>query len=347
VEGDEVFQLRLLNGTAPVGGGSATIFDNEPRPRAAAHDIVVAEGDAGTTNAVFTVTLSAPSTAPVMLNYATSNSSAVAGSDYTAVSGTLTFAPGVTTQTVSVPILGDTIVENSEELFSLNLSSPINVILSDSGAVASIIDNDAAAMLAASVSQDEEQAAGVTQHQLDELMDAAVMLWTDGLGANDPRLALLADTRVGTVNLPANEIGHAEGNVILLDADAAGHGWFIDVSPMQSSEFSVRLDRNVFGAARSSEAFGRMDLLTVLLHEIGHVLGFGHDDAARYAVMHEELEAGARYALAESKPGPKAGVAGARISWDARVDWDADYAHWQVPGKRGPVPNFAGFRVRF
>src|SRR5262249_4464561 len=71
-------------------------------------DVTVAEGNAGTTNAVFTVTLSAPSTVPVTVSYATADGTAKASdSDYVATSGTLTFAPGETCKTITVQVKGD------------------------------------------------------------------------------------------------------------------------------------------------------------------------------------------------------------------------------------------------
>ena len=57
------------------------------------------------------------------MNYATANGTATAGSDYTATSGTLTFNPGVTSQTISVPIINDTAVEGNET-FTVTLSDP-------------------------------------------------------------------------------------------------------------------------------------------------------------------------------------------------------------------------------
>lgn len=71
--------------------------------------------------AVFTVTRSGATTGTNAVNFATANGSAAAGSDYTAVSGVLSFAPGETAKTVSVPTLADAIVE-SDETFTLNLS---------------------------------------------------------------------------------------------------------------------------------------------------------------------------------------------------------------------------------
>ncbi|HEX4793056.1 MAG TPA: S8 family serine peptidase [Humisphaera sp.] len=72
--------------------------------------------------AIFTVSLDAPLTSSVTVDYATADDTAVAGTDYTATSGTLTFAPGVTTQTVTVPVLVDS-AKQGNQLFSFTLSN--------------------------------------------------------------------------------------------------------------------------------------------------------------------------------------------------------------------------------
>ncbi|WP_448192535.1 cellulase family glycosylhydrolase [Azospirillum sp. sgz301742] len=76
----------------------------------------------GSTDALFTVKLSAASTTAVSVNYATVDGTAKAGSDYTATNGTLTFNPGETTKTVAVKVLGDSVAEGTET-FSLKLSA--------------------------------------------------------------------------------------------------------------------------------------------------------------------------------------------------------------------------------
>ncbi|MBP0003767.1 MAG: hypothetical protein J7642_08605, partial [Cyanobacteria bacterium SBC] len=76
-------------------------------PTLSIEDVEVLEGDAGTTPAVFTVTLSQASTETVTVDYATADDTALAGEDYTAQSGTLTFAPGELTQSISIDVLGD------------------------------------------------------------------------------------------------------------------------------------------------------------------------------------------------------------------------------------------------
>ncbi|MFM9962802.1 MAG: beta strand repeat-containing protein [Planctomycetaceae bacterium] len=91
--------------------------------------------------AVFTLTLSAPSSVPVTVNFATADSFALAGRDYQPIAGTVTFAPGVTTATIRVSIEGDSIPEGTEN-FLVNLTSPTNAVLVDAQAQGLILDND-------------------------------------------------------------------------------------------------------------------------------------------------------------------------------------------------------------
>jgi hypothetical protein len=87
----------------------------------------------------FTVTLSAPSSQQVVVNYVTANGTALGnGVDYQSVSGTLVFAPGTTTKVVTVPIVKDTHPDGSET-FSLDLSAPVNAILGRAQATGTIV----------------------------------------------------------------------------------------------------------------------------------------------------------------------------------------------------------------
>jgi hypothetical protein len=137
----------------------------------------------------------------------------------------------------------------------------------------------------------------LTQSELDAIADVAISLWTDALGDANPLLAGLADVRFDIADLTGAQLGSTEGNTVVIDADAAGYGWFVDGSPTDSKEFALRMDRNVLAAALGTAAYGRMDLLTVVTHEIGHLLGFGHEDEAAARVMDDDLEAGVRYLL--------------------------------------------------
>jgi hypothetical protein len=111
-------------------------------PSLAIQDVSVTEGNTGTVNANFVVSLSAASSQPVTVRYATADGTAVAGSDYQAASGTLTFAPGVTSRTVTVLVNGDRLSDNSSEFFFVHLSDPTNAFVSDGTGAGTIIDDE-------------------------------------------------------------------------------------------------------------------------------------------------------------------------------------------------------------
>jgi len=101
----------------------------------------VREGNSGSTNAVFVVQLSDPSSEVVTVDFFTSDGTAMAGSDYAATNGTLMFPPGVTNASVTVTIYGDTHVEPNETFF-LNLSRPTNAALAASQVKGTIVNDD-------------------------------------------------------------------------------------------------------------------------------------------------------------------------------------------------------------
>lgn len=113
----------------------------EARNQLAVSDASVSEGDAGTGSAVFTVTLAPTSTQTVMVNYATGDGTAMAGDDYEAVSDTLAFSPGQTTQLVTVTVNGDG-DDEPDETFYLDLSDAGNADIIDGRGMATIVDDD-------------------------------------------------------------------------------------------------------------------------------------------------------------------------------------------------------------
>jgi hypothetical protein len=110
-------------------------------PSLAVSDALVTEGDSGTKNALFTVSLSAASAGPVTVDYATADGSAKAPGDYTATTGTLTFAAGELSKQVAVVVVGDTLDE-LHETYSLDLSNPVGATLGDARGAGTILDND-------------------------------------------------------------------------------------------------------------------------------------------------------------------------------------------------------------
>ena len=99
------------------------------------------EGNAGRTDALFALQLSAPSAQVVTVNFATANGSALAGADYVATNGTAQFTPGQTNQTLRVGVLGDTLIE-SNEAFTVTLSNPANATLARATATGTILDDE-------------------------------------------------------------------------------------------------------------------------------------------------------------------------------------------------------------
>jgi subtilisin-like proprotein convertase family protein len=143
--------------TAPAGGAgwTASVLNGEDAtdlnfgvhsaaPVLSINDVRVTEGDAGTVAASFTVSLSAAATAPVTVNWSTADGRATAGDgDYQPASGILTFAPGATSQTVTVVVNGDTQLEPNET-FLVNLSDAAGAAAARGVGFGTIVNDDAA-----------------------------------------------------------------------------------------------------------------------------------------------------------------------------------------------------------
>ena len=147
-EADEALTVALsdpVGATIGDGSGTGTVVDDDPRtvagPRLTIGDVAVHEGDAGGRAAVFTVSLSKPSTSYVTVRFTTANGTATKSGDYTRMSGTLSFAPGALSATLKVPVGPDTAGEGNET-FVVNLSDATNATLTDAGGTGTIVDDD-------------------------------------------------------------------------------------------------------------------------------------------------------------------------------------------------------------
>jgi CSLREA domain-containing protein len=153
-EPDETVNLTLGSPTGGTSIGSPaaavlTIQDDDAPPTLSISDTpAVTEGNTGSVNATFTVTLGAATTFTVTVVVRTADGTAIAGSDYTATGPTtLTFSPGgALTQTFAVPVLGDT-VDEPNETFLVNLTDAANATIADSQGVGTINDDDGAPAL--------------------------------------------------------------------------------------------------------------------------------------------------------------------------------------------------------
>ncbi|TAE02807.1 MAG: DUF4347 domain-containing protein, partial [Oscillatoriales cyanobacterium] len=129
VEPDETITVTLSNPNLTAAPESSTItantatatITNDDTPLISINNVVVTEGNTGTVNATFTASLSAVSNLPVTVNYATADGTATtADSDYTAATGSVSFAAGETTKTIAVAVNGDAKLE-TDETFNVNL----------------------------------------------------------------------------------------------------------------------------------------------------------------------------------------------------------------------------------
>lgn len=144
-ENDETFVVNLsspIGATIADGQGVGTIQDNDAPPSISVNDVATLEGSTGNPEATFTVSLSGPSGLDVTVQYATADGSAIAGSDYAATSGSLSFTAGQVTKSVPVPLVPD-LLDEDDETFTLNLSSAVNATIADPQGEATIQDDDA------------------------------------------------------------------------------------------------------------------------------------------------------------------------------------------------------------
>ena len=144
-EGDETFYVNLTNApdaTLVDPQGIGTIIDDDSQPTLSINDVTVTEGNSGSVNATFTVTLSPASGQIVTVDYATSDGTATAPADYIAANGTLVFSANQTTRTFNVPVNGDLLDEINEN-FTVTLSDPAGAAIGDDLGLGTITDNDA------------------------------------------------------------------------------------------------------------------------------------------------------------------------------------------------------------
>jgi hypothetical protein len=135
------FQLEVCD-PAPLCNTDTVVITVNPETYISIYDASVLEGDSGTTPAEFTVALSPAQDAPVTVDFATADGTATAPADYASATGTLTFAPGETSQPLTVLVNGDTELEPNETFF-VNLSNPSgNAAIGDGEGLGFIIDQD-------------------------------------------------------------------------------------------------------------------------------------------------------------------------------------------------------------
>jgi chitinase len=143
-EGDETLNLDLsgeVNGTLVDAQGQGTITEDEAVPGVSIAGDSAPEGNSGSGTLTFVVSLTQASASDVAVDYATTDGSATAGSDYTAASGTIVLSAGETSATVDVTFAGDVIFEPSET-FTVDLSNLTGTATLDVDSATGTITND-------------------------------------------------------------------------------------------------------------------------------------------------------------------------------------------------------------
>jgi hypothetical protein len=250
-EGNETFTVKLSNASAgnTIGDDTATgtIIDDDPVPSLRVNDVSVTEGNTGTRNATFTVTQSAVAGRDVTVHYATSDNSAKAPGDYTPVSGTLTIPAGSTSRTVTVPVRGDTIDENTET-FNLNLSSATGASIADSRGVGTIRDDDPAPRMTVDDARVREGNRGLTRMlfvvRLSQVSGKTITVRY----ATERRSAISGSDYQGTSGTLTIPAGAATG---VIGVNVIG-----DTRPEADENFNLRLSNASNASLRDSLAVG-------------------------------------------------------------------------------------------
>lgn len=151
----------------------------------------------------------------------------------------------------------------------------------------------------------------ITKDQLTPIVAEAAARWSALVGAPSVDAALRKIV-FEIVDIKGLALAQTVGNVVLIDQNAAGHGWFVDATPAGDSEFTIRASAGELRAQSSSPALARIDLLTVVMHELGHVLGFHHNTStAAPDVMTISLSLGLRrLPISASGQGATAAISG-------------------------------------
>ncbi|MFK7778123.1 MAG: choice-of-anchor Q domain-containing protein, partial [Gimesia sp.] len=132
-------------------------------------------------------------------------------------------------------------------------------------------------LVASQFNFEEPNASNLSNQNIEPVLNAAKQQLAEVYG--DTVYEKLADVEIKVVELPGTQLGKAdtETNTIYLDTNAAGWSWFVDPTPLLNEEFSESVS-GVLAASLFSTAHGQIDLLTVLIHELNHLLGYDHND---------------------------------------------------------------------
>jgi len=132
--------------------------------------------------------------------------------------------------------------------------------------------------------------ATIAGSQLAPIVDAAYANWARALGTSAAALKSKVNLSFAVADLGDSTLAELAGNSVIIDDNAAGNGWYVDATPKTSTEFRRKAGILV---ARTAAAAQGVDLLTTVMHEIGHALGLSHS-AVESSLMNDTLGIGTR-----------------------------------------------------
>jgi hypothetical protein len=234
----ETATIRLSTNGAldTLGAGSSatiTIFDDDPSPTMSIGDVSAVEGNSGTTDFTFPVTLSVASGRTVSANVATANGTAAGGGDdfLPPVTNTVTFAPGQTSATITIRVVGDLTAE-ADETFFVNISGAQGATFADNQGQGTILNDDSNSLQFSSANFSVSEGVGsavVTVTRAAGTANEATVRYTtsDNAGANNCSIVNGAassrcdfETTVGTLRFAAGETSRTISIPIIDDAYA-------------------------------------------------------------------------------------------------------------------------------
>ncbi len=260
-EPDETVLVALSNPTnatvsSTAGTGTGTITDDDAAPVLSIDSPSVTEGNSGTTNLTFTVSLGAASGKQVTVNYADAGTgTATSGTDYTALSsGTLTFAAGQTSKTISVSVTGDGMDEPNETVL-VALSNPTNATVSSTAGTGTgtITDDDASPAVTLALSRGTIDESGAEN-------SATVTATLNH--ASSAQTTVIVSAAPGT-NTVAGDYSLSANKTLAIAAGSTSSTGTVTITAVNNA--AVNPDKSVTVSGRASNSLGVTDPADVSL----------------------------------------------------------------------------------